>query len=54
MKVFGSVDTIMKKCDLDGDGAISMDYDMINNNETCLASCFKRRQFRNAFFPDCE
>jgi hypothetical protein len=44
----------MKKCDVDGDDAISMDFDMQNNSETCLASCFKRKAFKSAFFPDCE
>lgn len=44
----------MKKCDIDGDDAISMDYDMIHNKDNCLASCFKRRAFKNSFFPDCE
>jgi len=54
LQILGSVDKIIKKCDVDGDDAISMDYDMIHNKEQCLASCFKRRAFKNAFFPDCE
>eukprot|EP00548_Thalassiothrix_antarctica_P021139 CAMPEP_0194181660 /NCGR_PEP_ID=MMETSP0154-20130528/20871_1 /TAXON_ID=1049557 /ORGANISM="Thalassiothrix antarctica, Strain L6-D1" /LENGTH=130 /DNA_ID=CAMNT_0038897689 /DNA_START=105 /DNA_END=500 /DNA_ORIENTATION=- len=53
LKIIGSVDVIMKKCDYDRDGAISIDYDMEKNYETCLASCFKRRAFKGAFFPDC-
>ena len=44
----------MTKCDTDGDDAISMDYDMIQNKDQCLTSCFKRRAFKNSFFPDCE
>jgi len=54
LKVIGSVDVIMRKCDYDGDGAISIDHDMEHNAETCLASCFKRRAFKGAFFPDCK
>mmetsp|Transcript_15070 Transcript_15070/g.41721 ORF Transcript_15070/g.41721 Transcript_15070/m.41721 type:complete len:140 (-) Transcript_15070:101-520(-) len=54
LKILGSVDKIMAKCDVDKDDAISMDYDMENNHETCLATCFKRKVFRNAFFPECE
>jgi hypothetical protein len=54
LKIIGSVDKIMAKCDVDGDGAIGIDYDMSNNQETCLASCFKRKAFKGAFFPECE
>mmetsp|Transcript_2598 Transcript_2598/g.5839 ORF Transcript_2598/g.5839 Transcript_2598/m.5839 type:complete len:159 (+) Transcript_2598:94-570(+) len=54
LQILGSVDKMMKKCDVDGDDAISMDYDMIHNKDNCLASCFKRRAFKNSFFPDCE
>jgi len=54
LQILGSVDKMMKKCDMDGDDAISMDYDMIHNKDQCLASCFKRKAFRNSFFPDCE
>mmetsp|Transcript_18635 Transcript_18635/g.24847 ORF Transcript_18635/g.24847 Transcript_18635/m.24847 type:complete len:145 (+) Transcript_18635:65-499(+) len=54
LKILGSVDAIMKKCDYDGDGAISMDYDMEASKETCLATCFKRKAFKSAFFPDCD
>jgi hypothetical protein len=54
ISILGSVDKMMKKCDLDGDGAISMDYDMKNNGETCLATCFKRLAFKKSFFPDCK
>lgn len=54
LQILGSVDKMMKKCDMDGDDAISMDYDMIQNKDQCLASCFKRRAFKNSFFPDCE
>ena len=43
----------MKKCDMDHDDAISMDYDMLNNQETCLATCFKRKAFKQTFFADC-
>lgn len=45
---------MMKKCDVDGDDAISIDYDMLHNKDTCLATCFKRRAFKQAFFADCE
>lgn len=45
---------MMKKCDVDGDDAIGMGYDMENNKETCLATCFKRRAFKSSFFPNCE
>lgn len=44
----------MVKCDADGDGAISMEDDMTATEETCLASCFKRRAFKSAFFPECD
>ena len=54
LKIIGSVDKIMKKCDYDGDGAISIDQDMENTKETCLATCFKRKAFKNAFFPECD
>jgi len=54
LNILGSVDKMMVKCDVDGDGAISMDYDMKNNAETCLATCFKRRSFKAAFFSDCD
>ena len=54
LKVIGSVNSIMKKCDYDGDGAISIDYDMDNTVDTCLATCFKRRAFKSAFFPECD
>ena len=53
ISILGSVDKMMKKCDLDRDGAISIDYDMKNNGETCLATCFKRLAFKKAFFPEC-
>jgi hypothetical protein len=43
-----------KKCDVDKDDAISMDYDMSNNKEDCLATCFKRRAFKSSFFPECD
>jgi hypothetical protein len=54
LKIIGSVDQIMKKCDYDGDDAISIDYDMEQTKETCLATCFKRRAFKRAFFPECD
>jgi len=54
LKIIGSVDKIMVKCDADGDGAISMEDDMTATEETCLASCFKRRAFKSAFFPECD
>ena len=54
LQILGSVDKMMKKCDVDGDDAISIDYDMEHNKETCLATCFKRRAFKSAFFPDCD
>lgn len=54
LKILGSVDKMMKKCDVDGDDAISIDYDMEHNKETCLATCFKRKAFKAAFFSDCE
>jgi len=54
LKIIGSVGTIMEKCDADGDGAISIDHDMDATKETCLASCFKRKAFKAAFFSDCE
>jgi hypothetical protein len=53
IKLLGSTDKMMAKCDVDKDDAISMDYDMIHNADTCLATCFKRRAFKKAFFPDC-
>ena len=54
INILGSIDKMMKKCDMDGDDAISMDYDMDHNQHQCLATCFKRRAFKTAFFPDCE
>lgn len=54
LKIIGSVDKIMKKCDADGDGAISIIHDMEATKETCLATCFKRRAFKSAFFPECD
>ncbi|KAG7365292.1 EF hand domain containing protein [Nitzschia inconspicua] len=54
LQILGSVDKMMKKCDVDGDDAISMDYDMHHNKDQCLASCFKRKAFKNSFFPDCQ
>jgi hypothetical protein len=53
LKILGSVDKIMEKCDADHDGAIGIDDDMENTKEVCLATCFKRRAFKGAFFPDC-
>lgn len=53
LKVIGSVDSIMTKCDADGDGAISIDRDMDATKETCLATCFKRNAFKRLFFPEC-
>ena len=54
LKIIGSVDKIMKKCDADGDGAISIVHDMEATKETCLATCFKRKAFKGAFFPECD
>ena len=54
LKIVGSVDAIMAKCDYDKDGAISIDYDMEKTKETCLASCFKKRAFKSSFFPECD
>mmetsp|Transcript_11433 Transcript_11433/g.21140 ORF Transcript_11433/g.21140 Transcript_11433/m.21140 type:complete len:179 (-) Transcript_11433:353-889(-) len=53
LKVIGSVDAIMKKCDADGDGKITIEQDMEATKETCLATCFKRKAFKGLFFPDC-
>ena len=53
LKVIGSVDSIMKKCDADGDGKITIEQDMEATKDTCLASCFKRNAFKRLFFPDC-
>ena len=54
LKVIGSIDKIMAKCDADGDDAIGIDTDMPKTEETCLATCFKRKAFKAAFFPECE
>mmetsp|Transcript_47733 Transcript_47733/g.144329 ORF Transcript_47733/g.144329 Transcript_47733/m.144329 type:complete len:191 (-) Transcript_47733:492-1064(-) len=54
LKILGSVDKIMQKCDADGDDAIGMYDDMEQTKEQCLASCFKRKAFKNAFFGDCD
>ena len=57
LSILGSVDKMMAKCDVDGDDAISYGCpgcDMENNGETCLATCFKRRAFKSAFFADCK
>ena len=53
LKIIGSVDSIMVKCDADGDGAIGVVGDMQATEETCLATCFKRKAFKKLFFPDC-
>lgn len=53
LKVIGSVDAIMTKCDGDGDGKITIKEDMEATKETCLATCFKRKAFKRLFFPDC-
>ena len=53
LKVIGSVDAIMKKCDADGDGQITIEHDMEATKETCLATCFKRKAFKSLFFPEC-
>ena len=45
---------IMAKCDADRDDAIGMLTDMPKTEETCLASCFKRKAFKAAFFPECD
>mmetsp|Transcript_26194 Transcript_26194/g.53662 ORF Transcript_26194/g.53662 Transcript_26194/m.53662 type:complete len:173 (-) Transcript_26194:525-1043(-) len=54
LKILGSVDKIMEKCDADGDDAIGMFDDMEKTKEQCLASCFKRKAFKGAFFPECD
>ena len=54
LQVIGSIDKIMAKCDADGDGAIGIDTDMPATEETCLATCFKRKAFKAAFFPECD
>ena len=43
IQILGSVDKMMKKCDMDGDDAISIDEDMVKNKDQCLATCFKRK-----------
>lgn len=53
LNVIGSVDAIMKKCDADGDGKITIEEDMRATEETCLATCFKRKAFKSLFFPEC-
>jgi hypothetical protein len=53
LKVIGSTDAIMKKCDADGDGKITIEHDMEATKETCLATCFKRKAFKQLFFPEC-
>merc|ERR1712232_454463 len=50
LKIIGSVDSIMVKCDADGDGAIGVVGDMQATEETCLATCFKRKAFKKLFF----
>lgn len=54
LSILGSVDKMMAKCDVDGDDAIGLDYDMKHNSVNCLATCFKRRAFKAAFFAACE
>lgn len=53
LKIIGSVDKIMDKCDANKDGAIGILDDMPKTEDTCLATCFKRKAFKSAFFPDC-
>ena len=43
-----------QKCDADKDGAIGIETDMPATEETCLATCFKRKAFKGAFFPECD
>jgi len=54
LKIIGSVPKIMEKCDDDKDGAIGMEHDMEATKDQCLATCFKRRSFKSAFFPECD
>mmetsp|Transcript_6383 Transcript_6383/g.6059 ORF Transcript_6383/g.6059 Transcript_6383/m.6059 type:complete len:142 (-) Transcript_6383:217-642(-) len=54
LKIIGSVDKIMAKCDADGDDAIGMLTDMPKTEDSCLATCIKRKVFKAAFFPECE
>jgi EF hand len=54
LQLLGSTDKMMHKCDVDKDGYISMDYDMVHNEDKCLKTCFKRRAFKSSFFPDCK
>eukprot|EP00978_Attheya_sp_CCMP212_P036675 scaffold168110_cov58-Attheya_sp.AAC.3 len=54
LKVIGSIDKIMAKCDHDKDGKISIEQDMEATKETCLATCFKRKAFKSAFFAECD
>ena len=56
LKVIGSTDIIMSKCDYDSDGFIDMEPggDMEKSKETCLKQCFKRKAFKGAFFPECD
>ncbi|GMH93533.1 hypothetical protein TL16_g12654 [Triparma laevis f. inornata] len=56
LKIIGSTDIIMKKCDYNSDGFIDMakNGDMDKSSETCLKQCFKRKAFKGAFFPDCD
>jgi hypothetical protein len=44
----------MAKCDHDKDGKISIEQDMEATKETCLATCFKRKAFKSAFFAECD
>ena len=54
LKIIGSVPKIMEKCDDDGDGAIGIEHDMEATKDKCLATCFKRKSFKAAFFKDCD
>lgn len=53
LNIIGSIDSIMKKCDADADGSIDIENDMKATEETCLATCFKRKAFKKLFFADC-
>lgn len=39
LKIIGSVDKIMAKCDADGDDTISIDCDTETTKDKCLATC---------------
>ena len=46
-QVFGGIDKIIKDCDVNGDGKLTLKESL--TSKTCMDSCFKRRHTRDKF-----